>query len=83
MFDPSTLAPPAGATAEFVLTRADFERVRQLIHRHAGIHLADGKEAMVYGRLARRLREGAHASFAAYLQHLEARLAGGGASSTA
>ncbi|MBI5721195.1 MAG: chemotaxis protein CheR [Burkholderiales bacterium] len=69
--------PPAGEN-EFVMTRADFDLVRRLIHRHAGIHLADGKEAMVYGRLARRLRETGHGSFADYLQQLERAVGAGG-----
>ena len=83
----TTLAPTAGAPgagdAEFVMTRGDFDLVRRLIHRHAGIHLADGKEAMVYGRLARRLRETGHATFSDYLQHLERAVAAGGAAAEA
>ncbi|MBK9134555.1 MAG: methyltransferase domain-containing protein [Betaproteobacteria bacterium] len=83
---PSTLAGPVGAAApgaaagdnEFVMTRGDFDLVRRLIHRHAGIHLADGKEAMVYGRLARRLRETGQASFTNYLQQFERTVAAGG-----
>jgi chemotaxis protein methyltransferase CheR len=80
---PTTLAPTLGAPgagdAEFVMTRSDFDLVRRLIHRHAGIHLAEGKEAMVYGRLARRLRETGHATFSEYLQQLERAVAAGGA----
>ena len=53
------------------MTPGDFERVRSLIHRHAGITLSEGKRAMVYSRLSRRLRETGDASFAAYLQWLE------------
>ncbi|MEN9628848.1 MAG: chemotaxis protein methyltransferase CheR, partial [Pseudomonadota bacterium] len=56
---------------EFTLGEADFERIRQLIHQRAGISLHAGKQAMVYSRLARRLRETRHASFATYLQWLE------------
>ncbi len=80
---PKDPSPHAGLSAtgdnEFVMTRADFELVRRLIHRHAGIHLADGKQAMVYGRLARRLRETGHGAFCDYLQHLERLIAAGGA----
>jgi chemotaxis protein methyltransferase CheR len=57
---------------EFSFSRADFDRVRELIYKHAGISLHDGKHAMVYSRLSRRLRETGHKSFAAYLQWLEA-----------
>ncbi|MCV2364158.1 chemotaxis protein CheR [Paucibacter sp. DJ1R-11] len=56
---------------EFSFSRADFDRVRELIYKHAGISLHDGKHAMVYSRLSRRLRETGHKSFAAYLQWLE------------
>ena len=54
---PSTLAPLDLADPEFTLAPADFERIRTLIHQRAGISLHAGKQAMVYSRLARRLRE--------------------------
>lgn len=57
---------------EFDFTRADFERVRALIYRQAGISLADSKQEMVYSRLARRLRATGIQSFAKYLDDLEA-----------
>jgi chemotaxis protein methyltransferase CheR len=57
---------------EFDFTRADFERVRALIYRQAGISLADSKQEMVYSRLARRLRATGIQSFATYLDGLEA-----------
>ncbi len=56
---------------DFEFNAADFERVRQLIYKRAGISLNAGKQAMVYSRLSRRLRELGHASFAGYLQWLE------------
>ena len=56
---------------EFSFGAADFERVRQLIYQRAGISLHSGKQAMVYSRLSRRLRETGHRSFADYLQWLE------------
>lgn len=56
---------------EFRFTEADFEQVRQLIYRHAGIALSPAKRDMVYSRLARRLRQGGHASFSDYLEYLE------------
>ncbi len=59
-------------TKEFAFTPADFERVRAMIHRCAGISLAEGKHEMVYSRLARRLRSTGHASFHAYLDMLDA-----------
>jgi len=56
---------------EFSFNAADFERVRQLIYQHAGISLHAGKQAMVYSRLSRRLRETGQRSFGHYLQSLE------------
>lgn len=64
-------AATAGGDSEFVFGTADFDRVRRLIYRRAGIHLHDGKQAMVYSRLSRRLRDLGHASFGDYLQALE------------
>lgn len=55
------------ATAESKLTTADFERVRELIYRHAGINLPSTKRTMVFSRLSRRLRDTGHQSFGAYL----------------
>ncbi|MCW8164014.1 CheR family methyltransferase [Verminephrobacter aporrectodeae] len=64
--------PPLGQGLEFVWTDADFARVQTLIYRHAGISLQDGKNAMVYSRLSRRLRDTGHSSFHDYLGWLEA-----------
>jgi len=61
----------ASAGSEFSFDASDFERVRKLIHRKAGISLSAGKQAMVYSRLSRRLRELGHPSCASYLQWLE------------
>ena len=77
---PTTQAPPSvrattpamAADQEFSFSAADFERVRELIYQRAGISLHAGKQAMVYSRLSRRLRETSHRSFAAYLQWLQA-----------
>jgi chemotaxis protein methyltransferase CheR len=72
---PAALTPSSATEAidhEFSFSRADFDRVRQLIYKHAGISLHDGKHAMVYSRLSRRLRDTGHRSFASYLQWLEA-----------
>lgn len=62
---------PAAQGREFAWTSADFSRVQALIYKHAGISLHDGKHAMVYSRLSRRLRETGHESFDAYLTWLE------------
>jgi len=57
---------------EFEFTSRDFDRVRALIHRRAGIALADSKQEMVYSRLARRLRATGLRSFQVYLDRLDA-----------
>jgi chemotaxis protein methyltransferase CheR len=57
---------------EFDFNAKDFERVRGLIYKRAGISLADSKQEMVYSRLARRLRATGIGSFAKYLDDLEA-----------
>ncbi|MDM7456999.1 MAG: CheR family methyltransferase [Tepidimonas sp.] len=64
-------AAAALQSREFAWTVADFDRIRQLIYRHAGISLHEGKQAMVYSRISRRLRETGHDSFRAYLDWLE------------
>jgi len=56
---------------EFAWTAADFTRIKDLIYRHAGISLHDGKHAMVYSRISRRLREHGYGSFKDYLDWLE------------
>lgn len=56
---------------EFAWTDADFERVQSLIYQRAGISLHDGKHAMVYSRLSRRLRDTGHQSFKDYLGWLQ------------
>jgi chemotaxis protein methyltransferase CheR len=61
-----------GRELEFVWTDADFGRVQSLIYERAGISLHEGKHAMVYSRLSRRLRETGHQSFKEYLGSLEA-----------
>jgi len=57
---------------EFAWTNADFDRVQSLIYKRAGISLHDGKHAMVYSRLSRRLRDTGYGSFSEYLSWLEA-----------
>ncbi|MBA4805694.1 MAG: protein-glutamate O-methyltransferase [Brevundimonas sp.] len=60
----------AGTTSvvegEFVLTDEDFRHIAQVLHSHAGIALGEGKAALVYSRLARRLRALGLRSFREY-----------------
>jgi chemotaxis protein methyltransferase CheR len=67
------LSIPVAPTAEqeFHLSAGDFTRIRKLIHARAGISLHEGKQAMVYSRLSRRLRELGLDSFGSYLDALE------------
>ena len=57
---------------EFMFTVEDFNRIRKLLHRHAGISLSDAKQELVYSRLSRRLRVTGIKTFAEYIQLLEA-----------
>ncbi len=56
---------------EFAWTDSDFDKVQALIYQRAGISLHDGKHAMVYSRLSRRLRDTGYGSFKEYLSWLE------------
>jgi chemotaxis protein methyltransferase CheR len=69
--DPTDAIALADLPREFAFDPRDFERVRKLILERAGISLQAGKQAMVYSRLSRRLRETGHRSFASYLAWLE------------
>jgi chemotaxis protein methyltransferase CheR len=66
--DSSNLETPG---REFAWTSRDFDRVQKLIYQRAGISLHDGKHAMVYSRLSRRLRDTGHSTFQDYLDWLE------------
>lgn len=55
----------------FDFSSRDFARVRSLIYSKAGISLGEGKQEMVYSRLARRLRAKGIVSFSVYLDRLE------------
>jgi chemotaxis protein methyltransferase CheR len=56
---------------EFSYTDKDFDRVRKIIYKKAGINLSDSKKQLVYSRLARRLRALGLPDFSAYLSFLE------------
>lgn len=58
------------ACAEYPLGEHEFETIRELIWRRAGIRLAPSKRSMVYNRLVRRLREKRSPGFAEYLAEL-------------
>ena len=71
LFPPLPNLPPMNFAREFEFTEQDFERIRNFIHRKAGIALNPTKKDMVYGRLVRRVRELKLANFAAYVNFLE------------
>ncbi|MDB5294046.1 MAG: protein-glutamate O-methyltransferase CheR [Phycisphaerales bacterium] len=57
---------------ECEITPAEFRRVSELVHRHCGISLNDGKMSLVQARLAKRLRAGRFGTVTAYLDHVQA-----------
>lgn len=56
---------------EFNLTNSDFKVIRNLVHKHTGITLSDGKKDMVYSRLSKRLRQLSLTKFKDYCRLLE------------
>ena len=57
--------------ADFKLTDAEFNRIRELVREHTGIALSEAKRQLVYGRLARRLRALQLTDFGTYIKMLE------------
>lgn len=69
---PTLPAPLRDDARDFLLTERDFDKIRALIHRRAGISLGGHKREMVYSRLARRLRTLQLNDFSTYLAMLDA-----------
>jgi chemotaxis protein methyltransferase CheR len=57
---------PEPAFGEFPFTAEDFDRIAALLEREVGIHLLRSKSALVYSRLAKRLRARGLRSFRDY-----------------
>lgn len=57
---------PSIGLSTFHITDAEFQELRKFIYAHTGIALSDHKRALVYSRLARRLRHHGLESFADY-----------------
>jgi chemotaxis protein methyltransferase CheR len=55
----------------------EFKTFRELIHQKTGIWLRDGKQAMLAGRLSKRLRHHGMADFASYAAYVKAVQDGG------
>ncbi len=68
---PASEDGPLAQGREFLWSDADFKRIKALIYQKAGINLHEGKHAMVYSRVSRRLRDTGHSSFKSYLDWLE------------
>ena len=56
---------------EFPFTASDFRHIAEALHSHAGIALHEGKAALVYSRLAKRLRALGLRNFAEYIALVE------------
>lgn len=56
---------------EFTFTRSDFEFIRKTVGERTGIVLSEHKVDMVYGRLARRLRQLKLDNFKEYFKYIE------------
>lgn len=68
---PPISIPKVQFVREFTFTDQDFDQIRNLIRREAGIALNPSKKDMVYGRLVRRIRELKLDGFPAYLAYLQ------------
>ena len=53
------------------LSDSEFRVIQQFVYQHAGIHLHQGKKALVCGRLAKRLEHHGIDSYGAYFQWLQ------------
>jgi chemotaxis protein methyltransferase CheR len=62
---------PAFTPGEFLFTERDFRQIAAAIHSEAGISLPDSKAALVYSRLAKRLRTLGLRSFKQYCALIE------------
>ena len=56
---------------EFPFSKQDFDTIKQTVYKESGINLNDNKMAMVYSRLARRIRLLKLTSFQEYLNYLQ------------
>jgi chemotaxis protein methyltransferase CheR len=68
------MAAPIASTAFFTeceISPAQFARITEVLHEHAGIRMREGKEGLVRARLAKRLRKLNLPDFDAYLDFVE------------
>lgn len=64
-------AAPALASGEYAFTPQDFDRIAAMLRADAGIALTEGKAALVYSRLVKRVRSLGLSDFSAYCAMLE------------
>jgi len=55
---------------EVVLGEKEFRQISDLVYKHCGINLHEGKKELVQARLAKRLREGHFQTFSEYMRHV-------------
>lgn len=55
---------------EVVLSEKDFRMISDLVYKHCGINLHEGKKELVRARLAKRLRLGKIKTFPEYIKHV-------------
>jgi len=67
----STLNGTFSVNSKTDLTPSEFEQIRKIVYDYCGINLHEGKQALVRGRLMKRLRYLKLSTFAEYLDYLE------------
>jgi chemotaxis protein methyltransferase CheR len=56
------------AETDYNVTDADFHRISEMVYKHCGINLHDGKKQLVRARVAKRLRQGGYRDLPSYLE---------------
>lgn len=64
-------AAPSPTGADFTFTDGDFRTIAGIMHELTGVFLPEGKRALIYSRLVKRLRALKMQSFAEYCQYLK------------
>ena len=62
--------PEALTIENLILTERDFHEISDLVYKHCGINLHEGKKELVRARLAKRLRIGNFETFPEYIKHV-------------
>lgn len=64
---------PLTASSDLDLSDRDFEAISAMVHADFGLHLQSSKKALVFSRLARRVRELGLPDFASYVAHVKSK----------